>query len=338
MRIGLTYNLKSDVPVVAGVEDWSAECEERATVELIAGALAHLGHTVIDLPYGRDLALRIAAAQPEIVFNIAEGWFGRNRESLVPAVLELLDVPYSGSDALTLGLALDKYLAKTVVAAAGLPVVASHLVSNPAQLAALSIDFPAFVKPNYEGSSKGIRGASRVNNREELAERVGWVLANYRQPALIEPFLSGREFSIGILGNDPPVALPVLEVVDAQSSVTSEQFVYSFETKSGNLERLLCPAPLEEEEKNRLTEIAVRAHTALGCRDFSRVDIRLDDKGEPFFLEINPLPGLSAQSLLTVQAKAAGLSYDRLIAAILGSACRRLGINVAEPCLIAHPA
>ncbi len=334
LHVGLTFNLKIDSPLMDKPEDWVAEHEETTTVDLIAAALTHLGHDVSLLPFDERFIDRLAARRPNIVFNIAEGWSGRNRESLVPAILEFMGIPYTGSDPLCLGLCLDKALCKCVVGAAGLPVLPSWVVETPQEAERLELPLPAFVKPNTEGSSKGIRGNSYVVCREELLQRIHWVTQVYRQPALVEPFLSGREFTIGLLGN-PPVALPVLEVIPARAELLTEAFVYSFETKSRNLEKLLCPAPIDEREERRLQEMALAAHRAAGCRDVSRVDIRMDQTGHPFFLEINPLPGLSSCSLLPVQAAAAGISYESLVDAILMSACHRQNLTAAA---LANPA
>jgi D-alanine-D-alanine ligase len=322
LHVGLTYNLKTDAPICGGAEDWTAECEEAATVERIAAALTRLGHVVELFPFRKDLLERLTRQRPDVVFNIAEGWSGRNRESLVPAILEFLGIPYTGSDALSLGLALDKALCKRVVAAAGVPVPPTTLIENEYELAKADIALPAFVKPNTEGSSKGVRSHSRVATHEELEAQVRWVIRTYAQPALVEPFLGGREFTIGVLGNEPPVGLPIMEITPSPK-MRSQPFVYSYETKCDNLEAMFCPAQLPEITAARLTQIALCAHQVLGCKDVSRVDIRMDDAGNPFFLEINPLPGLAEYSLLPIQAAAAGICFDELVGAILSAACRR---------------
>lgn len=326
LHVGLTYNLKADAPRFGAAEDGAAEYEEAATVERIAAALTRLGHVVELFPFRKDLLERLARQQPDVVFNIAEGWSGRNRESLVPAILEFLGIPYTGSDALSLGLALDKALCKHVVASAGVPVPPTTLIANEPQLARADIALPAFVKPNTEGSSKGVRSHSRVATRGELEAQVRWVIDTYAQPALVEPFLGGREFTIGVLGNEPPRTLPIMEITPGLR-MHSQPFVYSYETKCDNLEALFCPAQLPENTAASLNEIALHAHQALGCRDVSRVDIRMDDAGHPFFLEINPLPGLAEYSLLPIQAAAAGIGFDELVGTILAAACYRHGLK-----------
>lgn len=317
-----------------GAEDSAAEFESEETVDRIAAALASLGHQVIHFPFRSDLVVRLQSERPDIVFNIAEGWNGRNRESLVPAILEFLGLPYTGSDPLTLGVALDKALCKAVVSAAGVPVVPSWVVRSSAELASTPVEFPAFVKPNCEGSSKGIRFSSRVTTPQQLQERVSWIVQTYGQPALVEPFLAGREFTIGLLGNEEPETLPIMEVLPGASLAAAlsdgEAFVYSFEAKSRNLETFRCPAPVPDETAALLRHIAISAFKALGCRDVGRVDIRMDAAGQPYFLEINPLPGLSRESLLPLQAAAAGLSFESLVERILQSALQRYGLEATR--------
>ncbi|HET7558350.1 MAG TPA: D-alanine--D-alanine ligase [Limnochordia bacterium] len=324
VHVGLTYNLKQDAPDRERAKDWTAEYESPETIERIVAALQAGGHAVTRFPFSPDLVDRLAAARPELVFNIAEGWHGRNRESLVPAICEFLELPFTGSDALSLGLALDKAMAKRVVAAANVPTPPMWLIADPVQLGYSPITFPAFVKPNAEGSSKGVRAKSRVETPEQLAERVHWVLETYRQPALVETFLPGREFTVGVLGNQVLEALPIIEV-QAEEDL-GDPFVYSYETKAENRERFSCPALLDDETERGLIAIAFGAFRALDCRDVGRVDVRMDALGHPYFLEINPLPGLSAQSLLPMQAAAAGIDFAGLVLRILEHARARYGL------------
>lgn len=324
--VGLSYNLKRDCPRGEGdPEDVAAEYDESATVNRIARALRRDGHKVVMLPYGPSLLSKVRRARLDIVFNIAEGWSGRNREAHVPAILEACGIPYTGSDALTLSLSLDKALAKTVVKSAGIPTPRFVLVNREADIARAKLGFPVFVKPAYEGSSKGIQDACKVENPDNLKNQVTWLLKAYRQPALIEEFLPGREFTVGILGNEDLTVFPIMEV-RPKVDVPADSFVYSYETKSKNLDQFLCPAPVSPGLARRISNIAVRAFRALGCRDMARVDVRLDALGKPHFLEINPLPGLSSVSLFPMTAMAAGVSFDDLVNRILMLAARRCGI------------
>ncbi len=324
LRVGLTYNLKADCPPeMQTIEDAGAEYESEETVAGIATALEQLGHEVILLPYNRLLPRRLAEVHVDIVFNIAEGWVGRNRESLVPALLEFYNIPYTGSDPLTLGLTLDKALCKQVVSAAGVPTPKGVVVTNPADSRLDELEYPVFIKPNAEGSSKGIRSWSRAHNPVELREKLAWVLEHYRQPVLIEEFLPGREFTVALIGNENPRILPVMEILPGDQCLQDTAFVYSFEVKSGNLERFSCPAAVDPPLLAQIQQIALQVFTAVECRDVARIDIRLDGAGNPKFLEINPLPGLSRVSLLPLEAHAAGMSFAQLVGAILSAAVSR---------------
>lgn len=325
--IGVVFNLKKDFPGLAckahTVPDLAAECEEEETVDMLSSSLARIGEKVMLFPHKADLLERLDEARPDIVFNIAEGWAGRNRESLIPALLELLEIPYTGSDALTLGIALDKAMAKRVVSTAGVRTPRYAKISSMEDLSSLDMEFPVFVKPNYEGSSKGIRNSSRVKNADELAEKVKWILETYAQPAIVEEFLPGREFTVGIIGNGRPHVLPIMEVCPGDREAADGEFVYSYETKSGNLERFRVPAPIPERLASEISDMAISVFEVMECRDVARIDFRLDAEGRPNFLEINPLPGLSRVSLLPLQARAAQMTYDDLVKWILTSAWSR---------------
>ena len=325
MTVGLCFNLRTPSSR-DGPEDAQAEYDAWTTVSALAEALSFEGACrVLPLPFGADLPRLLAVHRPDVVFNIAEGHRGRSREALAPAVLELMEIPYTGSDPVALGLALDKQLARQVAASAGLEVAWGEVAASSEQAADLArrAPLPAFVKPVAEGSSMGVRRRSRVDSPKELEEQVRWVLEVYQQPALVEAFLPGREFSVGILGDGPSArALPVLEVRPAEPQ-GADGFVYCYHTKQDNRELLLCPAPVEPGLAEALQHAAGRIFRAMGLRDVARVDFRLGADGRPRFLEVNPLPGLSAASLLTAQGRAAGLQLQGLVAAIMASACRR---------------
>jgi D-alanine-D-alanine ligase len=337
VTVGLLYNLKSDCPISKDeMEDADAEFEDEETVCDIAEALERAKHRVILFKYDRTLARRLEEAQLDIIFNIAEGWEGRNRELIAPALLEMLGIPYTGSDPLTLGVSLDKAMAKTIVEAHKLSTPRFMKVSNLSQVSLVRLEFPLFVKPNCEGSSKGVRGFCKVNNEEELKERVAWLLKVYKQPVIVEEYLPGREFTVGLLGNEELTVFPIMEICSSKTPFKSdshtsgqidEDFIYCFETKKKNLERFICPAPLSEELAEKVTDLAIRAYRALECRDLARVDVKLDGNGEPHFLEVNPLPGLSRVSLYPYQASVMGVTFDGLVNGILSNALRRYGIN-----------
>jgi D-alanine-D-alanine ligase len=329
--VGLAYNLKKDCPGSdMEVEDADAEFEEQSTVDRIAKALRAGGHRVVKIPYRPGLLSRLQRLNVDIVFNIAEGWEGRCREAIVPAILESLGIPYTGSDPLTLAVCLDKAVTKAIVSASGIPTPWCQKVNNVNELKDSRVDslkYPLFVKPAYEGSSKGIRGSSKVTDYRGLLEMVNWITTVYGQPALIEEFLPGREFTVGIVGNQEITAFPIMEVRPVVE-IEPESFVYCYNTKHNNLEQFLCPAHVTDELASAILDVAIRSYRALECRDLARVDVRLDSAGVPNFLEINPLPGLSTVSLFPVAAMASGLSFEELIWQILEVAVTRA--NVAE--------
>ncbi|MGE5592749.1 MAG: D-alanine--D-alanine ligase family protein [Betaproteobacteria bacterium] len=329
--VGLAYNLKKDCPrSEMVVEDADAEFEEQATVDRIAKALRAAGHRVVRMPYGPGLLSKLQRDRVDIVFNIAEGWEGRCREAIVPAILESLGIPYTGSDPLTLAVCLDKAVTKALVSSYGIPTPKAIKVESPADLPDdLGMDFPLFVKPAYEGSSKGVRSSSKVNNRKELVAMVEWITGAYRQPALVEEFLPGREFTVGIVGNRKLETFPIMEVRPA-AEVEPESFVYCYNTKHNNLEKFLCPAPIPGELAERIRDVAIKTFRVLECRDLARVDVRLDGAGNPHFLEINPLPGLSTVSLFPIAAMAGGISFEDLVQKILDTSAARLNLQARK--------
>jgi D-alanine-D-alanine ligase len=330
MRIGLTYDLKTDQPGNGRADlpdDLQEEFDSPATIEALAGVLRGLGHEVVRLGDGRELLEKVLADPPEFVFNIAEGHgVGRSREARVPAVLEMLGIPYSGSDPLTLAATLDKDCAKRLVASAGVRVPRG-LVLGPADPltpdALAGHAFPLLVKPAWEGSSKGIRGKCLVRSFGELAEVVGSLRKDHRQPLLVEEFIDGDELTVGMVGNDSPEVIGVMRVLPTR---TDAPFIYSLEVKRDfrRQVRYECPADLPAGVAEAVERAARAAYRVLGCRDVSRVDFRLRG-GVPYFLEVNPLPGLNPESSdLVILAGLAGWTYDRLVARILEAALARV--------------
>jgi D-alanine-D-alanine ligase len=336
MRIGITYDLKADGAAPAGApDDFQEEFDSPVTIEAIAAALRGLGHEVVKLGDGRELLERLLADPPDLVFNTAEGHgIGRSREARVPAVLEMLGVPHTGSDPLTLAVTLDKDCARRLVASAGVAVPAGVVV-QPGEDARAAVrrtrlPFPAIAKPAWEGSSKGIRSKCLVNSPEEVPGVVGSLQQDHRQPVLLEEFIEGDELTVGVLGNDPPRVLGVMRVLPARPT---RRFIYSLEVKRDYLRqvRYECPAALPSETTRAVAGAALAAYRALGCRDVSRVDFRLRG-GVPYFLEVNPLPGLNPESSdLVILAGLVGMSHAQLIEAILQAALERLALPGAAP-------
>lgn len=324
LRVGFTFNVKRIKPTVEG-EDREAEYDSPTTLQAIREAIASYGHEVIDLEATPDLPIVLATTQVDVVFNIAEGFRGRNRESQVPAMLELLDIPYTGSDPATLSLALDKALAKKVVRAAGVDTPAFQLmVTGRERLDKQFARWPLMVKPVAEGSSKGVLTKSVVFNEAELREVVKELVDRYQQPALIEEFIGGREFTVGLLGERRPKVLPPMEIVFTDKKDKTP--VYRFEDKLEANERIKyeVPAKLENSQLERVRTAARQAFMALGCRDVARIDFRMDETGRLYFLECNPLPGLTpGWSDLVLIAQGEGMDYRSLIGEILSGAIRR---------------
>jgi len=330
VRVGLAYNVKPADPLPHLPEDAFEEFDSEATVGHICDALAALGHEVFRLPAGRGFVDALREARPDIVFNIAEGEGGRCREAHVPAVLEMLGFPYVGSDPLTLSVTLDKPVAKRLVASEGFPTPPFRVFRSPDEFDALPFPCPVIVKPAFEGSSKGVRLSSRATTIGQAKEMVRFVTETYRQEALVEAFVPGAEVTVGVLGNDPPKVVGMMEV--APKKVPPSEFVYSLEVKRDweNQVAYRVPPALPGATLEEIGRCALGAYRALGCRDFSRIDFRLDAAGTPQFIECNPLPGLSpGYGDLPIMASRMGIPYLSLIREILSHAVARLGRTAA---------
>jgi D-alanine-D-alanine ligase len=327
MRIGITYDLKSDTPLAPGLpDDHQEEFDSPVTVEALAAVLRGLGHEVALLGDGRELLAHLLADPPDFVFNFAEGQgVGRSREARVPGVLEMLGIPYTGSDPLTLAVTLDKDCAKRLLNGSGVAVphgVVIHPSDDPRLALDALPDFPVIVKPAWEGSSKGIRRRCLVEDPADLAEVVASVRRDHRQPVLVEEFIAGDELTVGVLGNQPPRLLGIMRVLP---TAPTDRFVYSLEVKRDYLRqvRYECPARLGRTVTPAVERAALAAYQALGCRDVSRVDFRLRH-GVPYFLEVNPLPGLNPESSdLVIMARTLNWTYEQLIESILQAALDR---------------
>lgn len=320
--VGVTYNLKRQAPTVA--EDANAEFDSQATVDAVCDAIRSFDLDVVPLEATPELAQQLPERPVDVVFNMAEGLEGRGRESQVPALLELIGIPYTGSDATTLALALDKGLAKRLVREAGCQTAPFIVMRTGAERLPKDLAFPVIAKPLHEGSSKGVLATSVLQSETELRDLVCSMAERYRQQVLVENYLPGREFTVGVLGERRPRVLPPMEIVYTRPE---EAFpIYSFERK---LEteglRFEVPAKVQASVARALERDARRVFAALGCRDVARIDFRLDAAGRAHFIECNPLPGLAPGfSDLVVIADAAGIDYRTLIGEILAPAMRRL--------------
>lgn len=318
MRVGFVYNVRR---AEAGEDE--AEFDSPETIQAIADAIAANGHDVVGLEADRTLPTALLAAEVDVVFNMAEGRGQRSREAQVPALLELLCIPYTGSDAVTLGVTLDKSLASTLVRARGVVTPRGFVMHSTDDPLPPGFAYPAVVKPVHEGSSKGISNKSIVFDEAGLREQASAIAARYHQPAVCEEYVAGREITVGLLGS-PARVLPPMEVVFLGGD---QHPLYSFEVKRRWEEyvRYEVPAALTPAELSAIERASLIAFEALGCRDVARLDFRLDEQGTPYFLECNPLPGLApGVGDLTFIAEAAGLSFEELIGEILAGALGRL--------------
>jgi D-alanine-D-alanine ligase len=325
LRVGFAYNVKRIVPTPDAVEDSEAEYDSPTTLQAIREAITSWGHQVVELEATPELPSLLASTPLDLVFNIAEGLKGRNRESQVPALLELLDIPYTGSDPATLSIALDKGLAKKIVRQHGIQTPNFQLMTSGKERLLKDFNrFPLIAKPVAEGSSKGVLSKSVCNSEAELREVVREILEKYQQPALVEEYVSGREFTVGLLGEKRPKVLPPMEIVFLDK--TEKTPVYSFQHKLDWNDRIRydVPAHLDASQLERLKAAARGAFMALGCRDVARIDFRMDERGRIYFLECNPLPGLTpGWSDLVLIAQGSGLDYRALIGEIMSGAIRR---------------
>jgi D-alanine-D-alanine ligase len=327
MRIGLSYDLKSTVPLdEASPEDALEEYDSRETVEIIAAALEAAGHSVVMLGGGREFLENILWEKVDIVFNIAEGrGNSRSRESQVPSVLEMLGIPYTGSDSQCLTVCLDKPLAKKLVTAEGVSTPRWQVITDEEDLGQIpweQFPFPAIIKPAHEGSSKGIRLTSVVDGVSRAQEEVIRLLDSYRQPVMVEEFIAGDEVTVGIIGNSPPRVVGMMRIIPRRRE---RHFVYSLEVKRDylNLVDYECPPQLGDEVQERISRSSLKVFGVLGCRDFARIDFRVSPEGVPYFLEINPLPGLGTYSDLVIMTGKLGWTHKGLINAVLDAALKR---------------
>jgi len=324
VRIGFTYDLKDDYLALGFGEHEVAEFDSPSTVAAIETALTSLGHEVERVGHVRALAARLVAGwRCDLVFNIAEGIAGFGRESQVPALLEAYGIPYTFSDPLVCALTLHKAMAKHVARGCGIPTPSFVLVSTPEEAAAVTMPLPLFAKPVAEGSSKGVTGKSLATSRAALIDVCTQLLRDYRQPVLVEEYLSGREFTVGILGTGKDARpLATLEVM-LRAAATDGSYSYRNKTQWRDYVEY---ALLEGGDLRRAIEdVALATWACLGCRDAGRVDVRLDGAGQPQLIEVNPLAGLTpGYSDLPMMAEKIGMDYTTLIAEILRSTLARL--------------
>ncbi|MFZ2631207.1 MAG: D-alanine--D-alanine ligase [Desulfosalsimonadaceae bacterium] len=333
MKIGLTYDLRADYLAMGYSREETAEFDREETILAIESALRGMGHTTDRIGNAWQLTERLVQGDRwDLVFNISEGLFGIAREAQVPAILDLYRIPYTFSDPVVMGLTLHKGMTKHVVRGHGFPTPDFMVVESSAD--AKKIDFapPYFVKPVAEGTGKGISGRSIVDRRDRLAGVCEKLIDTFRQPALVEQYLSGREFTTGIVGTGRDAR--VLGTMEVILLPNAEKGVYSYDNKDKYEDRVLyrLVTAAEDPSVQAAEAVALGTWRALGCRDGGRTDLRCDDAGNPYFLEVNPLAGLNpVHSDLPILCGHLGIPYDELIGQIFSSAVRRINIEINRP-------
>lgn len=323
MRIGFTYDLRDDYLAKGFSEEQAAEFDRPDTIEAIEAALRSLGHEVVRIGALAPLMRRLLDGERwDLVFNIAEGVRGPGREAQVPALLDAWDIPYTFSDPLVSALTLHKAMTKRVVRDAGIATPDFRLVATQSDVEAIDLDPPLFAKPVAEGTSKGIGPGSMIHSRDQLHAACTRLLAGFGQPVLVESYLPGREFTVGLLGSGAEAR--VLGALEVTLTDRAEPGVYSWLNKEEYDTHVVYR--LADDATARLAgETALAAWRVLGCRDGGRVDFRCDADGVPRFMEVNPLPGLNpVRSDLAILARQAGWSFERLVGAIVASALGRV--------------
>ncbi len=326
MIVALTYDLREDYLAMGFSEEDAAEFDTIETIEGIEDALHKLGHQTERIGHLKSLmAALLNGRRWDIVFNICEGFYGIGREAQVPALLDAFCIPYVFSNPLVLSLTLDKGMTKRVIRDAGIPTADFAVVTSPADIEKITLPYPLFVKPVAEGTGKGISGESIIRNPEALNSRCRYLLNRFNQPVLVETYLSGREFTVGITGTGPEAS--VTGVMEVFLTGKAEQGVYSYTNKEDWRER--CRYDLATGEIAEACEkVALDAWNALNCEDGGRIDLRCDSNGIPNFIEVNPLAGMNpVYSDLPMLSRMNNISYDDLIQRIMTSAIKKIKVG-----------
>lgn len=350
MNVALAYNVKPEsdtftenLPPIRSdnftqtesVIEAYAEWDTWETIIALKDAI-EVFHNVTLIEADNNAFEKFKQSKPDIVFNIAEGFNNLSRESQIPAMLDMLKIPYTGSDALTLGICLDKARTKEILSYYNIPNANFILVDKIKPLSNHSIEFPSIVKPVSEGSSKGIFNSSLVRNYYELNAEIKRVIDVYNQPAIIEEFLPGKEFTVALIGNeDNTEILPIVEIMydnfpDDIEHLYSYEAKWILDTKDNVFDVFECPAAIDKNLGKQIKDTVLQTYNVLRCKDWSRIDIRLDKNGIPNVIEINPLPGImpdpNENSSFPKAARVAGINYNELIQRVLFEACKRYNL------------
>lgn len=343
MNVALVFNLREESvnddeppshPPAELSPDIYAEWDDIDTITAVEAALS-TRHQVALINADFDVFQKLRELSPDFVFNIAEGLHGASREAQIPALLDMLQIPYSGSDPLSLGMCLDKQRTKEILKQHRVPSPRFWIVANPVEIPR-NLRYPLMVKPCLEGSSKGVTNNALVHNRKELVRQLEWITATYSQKAIIEEFLPGREFTVALLGNGADIrVLPIVEINFASlpagcNPIYSYEAKWLWDTQESPLPIFDCPARLDPFLAQQIEQLCRNAFNALGCRDWCRIDVRLDALGRPQVIELNPLPGIlprpEQNSCFPKAARAAGLSYTEMILQVVDIASQRYNL------------
>jgi D-alanine-D-alanine ligase len=315
--------------------DEFAEWDTWETINAVKDAIACYNQVTL-IEANEEAYNKFREVKPDIVFNIAEGAYGVSREAQIPAMLDMLQIPYTGSDALTLAICLDKARTKEILSYYKVPNAKFFVADRVEDAENQNLEYPLMVKPICEGSGKGIFASSFVNNKEELKSEIKRITTEYNQSALVEEFLSGREFTVAILGNNGDTrVLPAIEIrYDKYPKGVKPLYSYEakwiLDTKESDFDVFDCPAKLDAELAKKVNNICLDTYRVLKCHDWSRIDLRLDKYGEPSIIEINPLPGImpdpTENSSFPKAARAAGINYNDMINTVLASAVKRYNL------------
>jgi len=360
MRVGLTFNIKKEAAVQVVDEqtngnevkrffdnnliqnyshrlsDKYAEWDDAETIDAVKTAIENAGHEVVPIEADEDAFDKLKSERPDVVFNMAEGYGGSSRESYIPAMLEMLGIPYTASDAVTIGICHDKSRCKEILSYYNIPTP-SFFITDSVVNGCPKVKFPSFVKPLHEGSSKGIYNSSLVKNKAELNREVTRIKNDYNQPSLIEDFLEGKEFTVAVLGNGEKTrVLPIVEinlscVPEGFNPIYSYEVKWFFDTRENKLDIFTCPAKISAKLRKKIEKICLDAFKALRIKDWARFDVRCDKEDNPYIIEVNPLPGIlpnpDDNSCFPKAAREVGIDYDTLIQTVLGMAIKRYNIR-----------
>jgi len=343
MNIAFLYNVKLIGPSLTDEQaQIYAEFDSPATIEGIKKAIEANRHKVHMVEANEEAYIKLKELKEkkkvDLVFNIAEGFYGEAREAHIPAMLEMLQIPFTASGPINLAITLDKARTKEILSFFGIPNAKFQVFQNQKDKLRADLEFPLIIKPVREGSSKGIMDNCVVKNDSELRKKVNEVVEKYRQPAIAEEFLPGKEFTVGIIENEKgPVVLPITEVKfddlpKGMNKIDSYEAKWFYDDPEKNMDPLVCPAKIPKELEERIKKVALSTFRFLDCKDMARLDIRLDKKGIPNVIDINSLPGLipdpKENSRFPRAARAAGIDYNKMIGMVIDSAKRRYNLKI----------